>query len=99
MAQTADKFLLNRLSRASLAVFVAVAVLCALLGEPLTAASATAAAGVIVSGRSFHTGRGTTPWPMVQRLFFVALILLLMTSFWTGPWALSHWLYGLPLAA
>ncbi|MBK1872946.1 GGDEF domain-containing protein [Marinobacter sp. 1-3A] len=97
MAQTADKFLLNRLSRASLAVFVAIAVLCALLGEPLTAASAAAAAGVIISGRSFHPGRGTPPWPMLQRLFFVALILLLMTSFWTGPWALSHWLYGLPL--
>ncbi|WP_100640120.1 GGDEF domain-containing protein [Marinobacter salexigens] len=99
MAQTADKFLLNRLSRASLAVLVALAVLCALLGEPLTAACAAAAAGAIISGRSFRSGRSVSPWPMIQKLFFAALILLLMTSFWTGPWALSHWLYGLTLVA
>lgn len=99
MAQTADKFLLNRLSRASLTVFVAMAVLCALLGEPLTAASAAAVAGIIVSGRSFHPARGASPWPTIQKLFFAVLILLLMTSFWTGPWALSHWLYGLVLVA
>ncbi|MGO2135960.1 GGDEF domain-containing protein [Marinobacter sp.] len=99
MAQTADKFLLNRLSRASLVVFVAIAVLCALFGEPLTAACAAAVAGIIICGRSFHPGRGANPWPTIQKLFFTALILLLMTSFWTGPWALSHWLYGLALVA
>ncbi len=99
MAQTAEKFLLTRLSRTSLAVFVAMAVLCAILGEPLTAASAAAAAGVILSGRSFHPGRGASPWPTLQKLFFATLILLLITSFWTGPWALSHWLYGLVLVA
>ena len=97
MAQTADKFLLNRLSRASLAVFVAIAVMCALLGEPLTAVSAAAAAGVIFSGPSFHTGRRISPWPTLQKLFFAVLILLLTASFWAGPWALSHWLYGLVL--
>ncbi|MGK0526169.1 MAG: diguanylate cyclase (GGDEF)-like protein [Pseudomonadales bacterium] len=99
MAQTAEKFLLNRLSRASLAFFLVVAVLCAVFGEPLTAASAAAVAGVIISDRSFHPGRGARPWPAIQKLFFAALILLLTTSFWTGPWALSHWLYGLVLVA
>lgn len=99
MAQAADKFLLNRLSRASLVFFVAVAVLCAALGEPLSAAVSAAVAGVIISGRSFHPGRGARPWPTIQKLFFAALVLLLLTSFWTGPWALSHWLYGLALAA
>ena len=99
MAQTADKFLLNRLSRASLVVFVAIAVLCALFGEPLTAACAAAAAGIVISGRSFHQGRGANPWPTIQKLFFGLLVLLLMASFWTGPWALSHWLYGLVLVA
>ncbi|HEA50900.1 GGDEF domain-containing protein [Marinobacter antarcticus] len=99
MAQTADKFLLNRLSRASLVVFVAVSVLCAFLGEPLTAASAAAVAGIIISGPGFHPGREISPWPAIQQLFFAALILLLITSFWTGPWALSHWLYGLVLVA
>lgn len=99
MAQTAEKFLLNRLSHASLAFFVVVAVLCAIFGEPLTAASAAAAAGIIISGRSFQPGREVSPWPTIQKLFFAALILLLMTSFWTGPWALSHWLYGLVLVA
>ncbi|PCM43807.1 GGDEF domain-containing protein [Marinobacter sp. ANT_B65] len=99
MAQTAEKFLLNRLSHASLAFFVVVAVLCAIFGELLTAASAAAAAGIIISGRSFQSGREVSPWPTIQKLFFAALILLLMTSFWTGPWALSHWLYGLVLVA
>lgn len=99
MAQTADKFLLNRLSRASFAVFLVVAALCALLAEPLAAASSAAAAGVIVCGRSFHRGREARPWPTLQKLFFAALALLLMTSFWTGPWSLSHWLYSLALVA
>jgi len=99
MAQTADKFLLNRLSHASLVVFVAIAVLCAIYGEPLTAACAAAAAGIVISGRSFHQGRGANPWPTIQKLFFAMLVLLLMASFWTGPWALSHWLYGLVLVA
>lgn len=97
MAHTADKFLLNRLSRASLAIFVGIAALCAVLGEPLTSATAAVAAGVVVSGRSFHPGRELRPWPVVQKLFLATLILLLLTSFWTGPWALSHWLYGLAL--
>lgn len=99
MAHKAEKFLLSRLSRASLVFFVAVAVVCALLGEPLTAACAAAAAGIIISGRSFHPGRAASPWPTVQKLFFATLILLLMMSFWTGPWALSHWLYALVLIA
>lgn len=99
MAQTANKFLLNRLSRTSLVAFVIITVLCALFGEPLTAACAAAAAGVIISGRSFQAGREAKPWPAIQRLFFAVLILLLMVSFWTGPWALSHWFYGLALVA
>ncbi|RBW49483.1 GGDEF domain-containing protein [Marinobacter sp. F3R11] len=99
MAQTAEKFLLNRLSHASLAFFVVVAVLCAIFGEPLTAACAAAAAGIIISGRSFQPGRQISPWPAIQKLFFAALMVLLTTSFWTGPWALSHWLYGLALVA
>ncbi|MBQ0833706.1 GGDEF domain-containing protein [Marinobacter sp.] len=99
MAQTADKFLLNRLSHASLVVFVAIAILFAIYGEPLTAACAAAAAGIVISGRSFQQGRGANPWPTIQKLFFAMLVLLLMASFWTGPWALSHWLYGLVLVA
>lgn len=97
MAHTAEKFLLNRLSRIGLIVFVIIAVLCALLGEPLTAACAAAAAGIVISQRSFHSKRRAGPWPTIQTLFFAALMLLLATSFWTGPWALSHWLYSLVL--
>lgn len=99
MAQTAEKFILNRLSHISFAIFMAIAVLCGLLGEPLTAACSAAAAGTVVSGRAFHPGRQSRPWPTIQKLFFAILILLLLTSFWTGPWALSYWLYGLVLVA
>lgn len=99
MARTADNFLLNRLSHVSLAIFVAIAVLCALSGEPLTAACAGAVAGIIICGRNFHPASERNPWPTIQKLFFVALVLLLITSFWTGPWALSYWLYGIVLVA
>src|SRR5699024_10039655 len=47
MAQAADKFLLNRLSRTSFAGFLLIATLMALLGEPLNAACAAAVAGLI----------------------------------------------------
>ncbi|NWN92443.1 GGDEF domain-containing protein [Marinobacter adhaerens] len=97
MAQAADKFLLNRLSRASFAGFLVIATLMALLGEPLNAACAAAVAGLIVSGRSFHPGRTARPWPLIQKLFFAVFIFLITVSFWTGPWVLSHWLYGLVL--
>ncbi|HET8802027.1 MAG TPA: diguanylate cyclase [Marinobacter sp.] len=99
MAQMAEKFLLSRLSRAGFGALATVAVLCALLGQPLAAATAAAAAGAVISGRTFHANRQLAPWPKVQRLFFIALLLVLLTSFWTGPWALSHWLYAIPLAA
>ena len=99
MAQLAEKFLLSRLSRAGLAALIAIAALCALLGEPLTSATAAAAAGIVISGRTFHANRQHSPWPRIQQLFFLALLLLLLTSFWTGPWALSHWFYAIPLLA
>ncbi|KAA1173157.1 GGDEF domain-containing protein [Marinobacter salinexigens] len=99
MARLADKFLLSRLSRSGFVVLIAVATLNALLGEPLAAAIAAAAAGIVVSGRTFHANREKNPWPRIQQLFFLALLLLLLTSFWTGPWALTHWLYVIPLVA
>ncbi|WP_375191961.1 GGDEF domain-containing protein [Marinobacter sp.] len=99
MAQMAEKFLLSKLSRTGFVALVAVAAACALLGEPLVSAAAAAAAGMVVSGRTFHPGRARQPWPRVQQGFFVVLLLILLVSFWTGPWVLSHWLYALPLVA
>ncbi|AOY88719.1 GGDEF domain-containing protein [Marinobacter salinus] len=99
MAQLAEKFLLSRLSRAGFVALLAMAVLCTVLGAPLTAAAAAAAAGVVICGRAFHSSRRKTPWPRIQQLFFIALLLILLTSFWTGPWTLSHWLYAVPLVA
>ncbi|MCM0611069.1 GGDEF domain-containing protein [Marinobacter sediminum] len=99
MAQLAEKFLLSRLSRAGFVALIAIAAACAVLGEPLTSATAAAAAGIVICGRSFHSSREKNPWPRIQQLFFVALLLLLLTSFWTGPWTLSHWLYAVPLVA
>ncbi|MBW4935667.1 GGDEF domain-containing protein [Marinobacter sp. F4206] len=99
MAQLAEKFLLSRLSRVGFVALIAIAALCALLGEPLTSATAAAAAGIVICGRTFHANRQHRPWPQIQRLFFLVLLLLLLTSFWTGPWALSHWFYAIPLLA
>jgi diguanylate cyclase (GGDEF)-like protein len=99
MAQLADKFLLNRLSRTGFVILLVVAALCAALNEPLTAAVAVAAAGIVICGRAFHPSRQKSPWPIVQRVFFAALLALLLASFWTGPWSLSHWLYAIPLVA
>ncbi len=99
MAQLAENFLLSRLSRAGFVVLIAISALSATLGEPLTAAAAAAAAGIVICAQTFHSNRQQHPWPGVQRLFFVALLLLMLTSFWTGPWALSHWFYALPLLA
>ena len=99
MAQLAENFLLSRLSRAGFVVLIAISALSATLGEPLTAAAAAAAAGIVICAQTFHSNRQQHPWPSVQRLFFVALLLLMLTSFWTGPWALSHWFYALPLLA
>ncbi|MBD3641035.1 MAG: GGDEF domain-containing protein [Marinobacter sp.] len=99
MAQTADKFLLTRLSRVGFAAFLAITLLSALLGQPLMAAVAAAAAGIVISGRTFHPARAKQPWPLIQRLFFIALTLLLLSGFVIGPWALTHWLYAVPLVA
>ncbi|KEF31197.1 hypothetical protein D777_02350 [Marinobacter nitratireducens] len=99
MAQLAEKFLLSRLSRSGFIVLIAVAATSALLGEPLVSAIAAAAAGIVISGRTFHASRRKSPWPRIQQLFFLAMLLLLLTSFWTGPWTLTHWLYVVPLVA
>jgi len=99
MAQTADKFLLTKLSRAAFAAFLAMTLLSALFGQPLLTAVAAAAAGVVISGKRFHPTRARKPWPLVQRLFFITLTLLLLSTFVTGPWALTHWLYAVPLVA
>lgn len=99
MAQLAEKFLLTRLSRTGFVILLVVSALCATLGEPLTAAVAAAAAGIVVCGSTFHPSRQKKPWPRVQQLFFMSLLLLLLTSFWTGPWSLVHWLYAIPLVA
>ncbi|MFO7530407.1 MAG: GGDEF domain-containing protein [Marinobacter sp.] len=97
MAQTADRFLLTRLSRAGFVAFLAITMLSTLLGQPLMAAVSAAAAGVVISGRTFHPARAKQPWPLIQRLFFLTLSLLLLSGFVVGPWTLTHWLYAAPL--
>ncbi|MEQ5817486.1 GGDEF domain-containing protein [Marinobacter sp. NFXS11] len=99
MAQMAEKFLLSKLSRAGFVALIAIATLCAVLGEPMVAAAAAAAAGIVIAGKTFHPNRIHQPWPRVQQTFFVVLLMILLASFWTGPWILSHWLYALPLVA
>ena len=99
MAQMAEKFLLSKFSRAGFVALIAIATLCAVLGEPMVAAAAAASAGIVIAGKTFHPNRINQPWPRVQQAFFVVLLMILLASFWTGPWILSHWLYALPLVA
>ena len=97
MAQMAEKFLLSRLSRAGFLILIAIAVFAVIQAEVLTAVTAIIAAALVFSGSTFHPGRSRQPWPAIHRLLFVALLLLLATSLWTGPWSLTHWLYVAPL--
>jgi diguanylate cyclase (GGDEF)-like protein len=99
MAQTAEKFLLNKLSRVGFLALLAITVLSALFGQPMASAAAAAGAGLILCDPAFHQRRQQPPWPLVQRLFFLVLALLVIASLRLGPWALGHWLYALPLVA
>ncbi|MDX1816923.1 MAG: GGDEF domain-containing protein [Marinobacter sp.] len=99
MAQTAEKFLLSRLSRAGFAGLIIIAIASALLGDPLMSAVAAAAAGVVISGRNFHPARKKQPWPAIQRLFFVVATGLTLSAFLLGPWSMTYWLYAVPLIA
>ncbi|NMT64063.1 GGDEF domain-containing protein [Marinobacter orientalis] len=97
MAQMAEKFLLSRLSRAGFLILLPIAVFAVVQNEPLTAIAAIVGAGLVFTSNAFHPGRIRQPWPSIHRLLFGALLLLLVTSLWTGPWSLIHWLYVAPL--
>lgn len=97
MPQSAEKFLPGRLSRAGGIILVITSALCLILGEPLAAASAAAAAGISLAMNVRGTKPQPLPWRHLRTVCFVALVLALLTALWTGPWALSHWLYALPL--
>ncbi|PXX90158.1 GGDEF domain-containing protein [Marinobacter vulgaris] len=97
MAQMAEKFLLSRLSRAGFLILLSIAVFAVIQRELLTAVTAIVGAGLVYTSNGFHPGRVRQPWPALHRLLFGALILLLVTTLWTGPWSLIHWLYVAPL--
>ncbi|MDL0430674.1 GGDEF domain-containing protein [Marinobacter sp. TBZ242] len=97
MAQMAEKFLLSRLSRTGFLILIAITVFAVIQAEPLIAITAITGAGLVFTSSAFHPGRFRQPWPAIHRLLFGALLLLLATSLWTGPWSLTHWLYVAPL--
>ncbi|MCL7944408.1 GGDEF domain-containing protein [Marinobacter sp. ATCH36] len=97
MAQMAEKFLLSRLSRTGFVILLAIAVFAVIQRELLTAVTAIVGAGLVFTSNAFHPGRFRRPWPAIHRLLFVALLFLLVTSLWTGPLNLTHWLYMAPL--
>lgn len=97
MAQMAEKFLLSRLSRTGFLILLAIAVFAVIQREPITAVTAIVAAGLVFTSSAFHPGRFRQPWPAIHRLLFGALFLLLVTSLWSGPRSLTHWLYVAPL--
>lgn len=97
MPQSAEKFLPGRLARAGFIILVMASVLCLILGEPLATASAAAAAGISLAINVQGSKPQPLPWRQLKTVCFIALVLVLLTALWTGPWALSHWLYALPL--
>ncbi len=99
MAHMAEKFLLSRLSRSGFVILLTVTVVSAIVGQPLMAAVAAAATGMVLCSPAFHPARKKRPWPAIQKLFFLALTALLLSALILGPWAMTHWLYALPLVA
>lgn len=102
MPQSAENFLPSTITKAGFVALVLTSALCALLGEPLAAASAAAASGLCLSGTqlSHYRGyRGALPWPQLRIFFLITLNLALLAALWLDPWSLSHWLYALPLVA
>ncbi len=97
MHQSAEKFLPGRLSRVGFIILAITSVLCATLGEPLAAASAAAAAGISLTINARTSNPQPLPWRHLRMACFITLALTLLGALWAGPWALSHWLYGLPL--
>ena len=98
MPQSAEKFLPSTLTKAGCAALALTSALSVLLGEPLAAASAAAAAGLCLAGSPLNNQQGKLPWPQLRYFFLGALALALVAALWLGPWSLSHWLYALPLA-
>ncbi|BEH13562.1 GGDEF domain-containing protein [Marinobacter shengliensis] len=97
MPQSAEKFLPGRLSRAG---FVALALTSAagiMLGEFLLAACAATAAGISLASNPRFTSHHVRLWKHVKTASYSILAILLLVALWQGPWALSHWLYALPL--
>ncbi|GGC81968.1 GGDEF domain-containing protein [Marinobacter halophilus] len=97
MPQSAEKFLPGKLSRAGFVILAITSALCIVLGEPLAAASAAAAAGISLAINVQGSKPQPLPWRQLRTICFMALVLVLITAVWIGPWALSHWLYALPL--
>lgn len=97
MAQQAETFLLSRLSRASLAALILLAIAGGILGAPLLALVAALGAGVVACDRSVHRRQGG-PWASLQQLLMVTFAALLLGTFLIGPWSMTHWLYLTPLA-
>ncbi|PSF10533.1 GGDEF domain-containing protein [Marinobacter fuscus] len=98
MPHTAEKFLPGKFARLGMLAFGVTTGLCLLMGEPLAAVAAAAAAGLCLAGTFQGQNRNSTPWPQLRLFFSAALTITLVMSLWLGPWALSHWMYVLPLA-
>lgn len=97
MPQSAEKFLPGRLSRAGFIILAITSALCLLLGEPLAAVSAAAAAGISLATKANSNKPHPPLWRRLRIACFIVLTLALLAALWVGPWALSHWLYALPL--
>ncbi|HET8849633.1 MAG TPA: GGDEF domain-containing protein [Marinobacter sp.] len=97
MRQTAKPFLSGKLCRAGLISLLIVSALCLFMGQPLAAIAAASAGGLCLAGSPLGQHRRGRFWDSLRYLFFGVLALTLLAAVWFGPWALSHWLYALPL--
>jgi diguanylate cyclase (GGDEF)-like protein len=99
MAQMAENFLLSRLARTGFVLLIAIAIFASSQGEHLTVVAAVFAAAIVLTSSAFSANRSNAPWPIVQKIAFGGLALILFASLWLGPWSLVHWLYVVPLIA
>ncbi len=99
MAQLAEKFLLGRFARISCGSLLLVAVAMAVTGNHLEAAAGAAGAALIWSSPAFRPGRDSLSWKSINQVILLLTFLILLTSLWSGPQGLTHWLYALPLVA
>ncbi|WP_166268574.1 GGDEF domain-containing protein [Marinobacter caseinilyticus] len=99
MAQMADKFLLSRFARLGCLLLLGLAAYAAVISSWLSVSAALTGAALIWTTPANNPDHARPVWVNISRVMAVALTGFLITSLWTGPVSLTHWLYVVPLVA